>query len=255
MRGTAVQGNKSRVLEASWPTYALDSLQAIWAAQRMVEEGMVHEIWAAEYMAQFEGLGGRWRTLHEDTARRMQRAAVAPPLEYPMGGTATDARAVTILSPSTTVLPAAMASKPPPASGRMRPADPVFHHGLRPCDAYVVQSHKPPPMRTPQRCAPLTPIKIEDYTDDEDDLMYYCENCDPCPVCGSPPVAETQQPQPPPVAAPTTAQAAPHTARPLAFQTVPLSLPVTIFIVESWITGDWRHLVLPYLIGIALCYT
>ncbi|KAJ6498487.1 WD40-repeat-containing domain protein [Mycena vitilis] len=157
-------------------------------------------------------------------------------------------------SPSTTVLPAAMAFKPPPASGRMRPADPVFHHGLRPCDAYVVQSHKPPPMRTPQRCAPLTPIKIEDYTDDEDDLMYYCENCDPCPVCGSPPIVETQEAQPPPVAAPTTAQAAPHPARPLAFQTVSLALPVTIFIVEAWIAGDWRHLVVPYLIGIALCY-
>ncbi|KAJ6467979.1 hypothetical protein C8R47DRAFT_1078478 [Mycena vitilis] len=113
----------------------------------------------------------------------------------------------------------------------------------------------PPGMRTHFSLEqPLTPIKIEDYTDDEDDLMYYCENCDPCPVCGSPPIAETQQPQPPPVAAPTTAQAAPHTARPLAFQTVPLSLPVTIFIVESWIAGDWRHLVLPYLIGIALCY-
>ncbi|KAJ7605474.1 hypothetical protein DFH06DRAFT_1147404 [Mycena polygramma] len=101
---------------------------------------------------------------------------------------------------------------------------------------------------------PLTPIKIEDYSDDEDDLIYYCENCDPCPVCGSPPIVETQDTQPPPVAAPTTAQAAPHPARPLAFQTVPLSLPVTIFIVESWIAGDWRHLILPYLIGIALCY-
>ncbi|KAJ7673656.1 hypothetical protein DFH06DRAFT_1318801 [Mycena polygramma] len=32
-----------------------------------------------------------------------------------------------------------------------------FTNGLRPCDAYVVQSHKPPPMRTPQRCAVRTP--------------------------------------------------------------------------------------------------
>ncbi|KAJ6467975.1 hypothetical protein C8R47DRAFT_1078474 [Mycena vitilis] len=323
-----------KCLGQAGPRMRWTAMQAVWAAQKMVEGEMVYEIWAGEYMAQFEESGGQRRTLHEDAARRMQRAAVAPPLEYPTP------------------------SNPHPSVGRMRPADPVFHHGLRPCDAYVVQSHKPPPMRTPQRCAPrlpilpdptprsrpptlprtrlsdfligfvptplllsadpasivfaprgisialrgtvlgivhqsfgfsgyikravcwrispyspssrslfiimvrcpsappgmrthfsleqpLTPIKIEDYTDDEDDLMYYCENCDPCPVCGSPPIASNpsllRSQLPPPRKQHRTL-------------TVPLSLPVTIFIVESWIAGDWRHLVLPYLIGIALCY-
>ncbi|KAJ7788888.1 hypothetical protein B0H14DRAFT_2627786 [Mycena olivaceomarginata] len=37
---------------------------------------------------------------------------------------------------------------------------------------------------------PLTPIKIQDVSDVEDeDVIYFCPNCDSCPVCDSPPKA------------------------------------------------------------------
>ncbi|KAJ7843204.1 hypothetical protein B0H14DRAFT_2585846 [Mycena olivaceomarginata] len=93
---------------------------------------------------------------------------------------------------------------------------------------------------------PLTPIKIQDVSDVEDeDVIYFCPNCDSCPVCDSPPKA-TQ--------AATTQSVAPNPtnvpARQLLPLSVPLSVPIVIFMVEGYFQGGWWHLIIPYLIAI-----
>ncbi|KAJ7620518.1 hypothetical protein DFH06DRAFT_1144051 [Mycena polygramma] len=88
---------------------------------------------------------------------------------------------------------------------------------------------------------PVAQVKIEDISDDEGDTLYYCPCCDPCPFC------DTVQP----TAAP--AAQAPN-ARPFALPRIPLTVPVIVFLLEVWIQGGAKNLLLPYLIGIALCY-
>ncbi|KAJ7120068.1 WD40-repeat-containing domain protein [Mycena epipterygia] len=94
---------------------------------------------------------------------------------------------------------------------------------------------------------PLRVIRVADDSDDESDgLLYYCEKCDPCPICLAPPPARVVEP---------TASNVPVEARTrLLPPTVPATLPLTIFLLEVYFLGGWMHLVLPYLIGLTICY-
>jgi hypothetical protein len=43
-------------------------------------------------------------------------------------------------------------------------------------------------------------------------------------------------------------------ARQLLPLSVPLSVPILIFMVEGYFQGGWWHLIIPYLIVIIVCY-
>ncbi|KAJ7635920.1 hypothetical protein B0H17DRAFT_1217189 [Mycena rosella] len=81
---------------------------------------------------------------------------------------------------------------------------------------------------------PLKAVKIENYSDDEGDLLYYCERCDPCPLCTSPP----KNAIPPPVDVVASPVAVAHHSK-----TVPLSFPIAVFIAEACALQPNKHLV------------
>ncbi|KAJ6599573.1 hypothetical protein B0H10DRAFT_1959018 [Mycena sp. CBHHK59/15] len=92
---------------------------------------------------------------------------------------------------------------------------------------------------------PITTFKYKDSEDDEE-LRFYCGRCDTCPMCGSNPKAEMDPPFP--------EQTAPSVAprERILPATVPIALPFTIFVMEAYLQGGWRHLIIPYIIEIVV---
>ncbi|KAJ7714770.1 hypothetical protein DFH07DRAFT_974384 [Mycena maculata] len=78
----------------------------------------------------------------------------------------------------------------------------------------------------------------------------FCRQCDTCPTCGSsPPTAPVPAPVPAPAPAPAPATSPTPTSGPQAQRILP-QLPIqflfTLFLLEHQLTGDWRHLIIPY---------
>ncbi|KAJ7256867.1 WD40-repeat-containing domain protein [Mycena haematopus] len=86
----------------------------------------------------------------------------------------------------------------------------------------------------------------------------FCRQCDICPTCGSsPPTARMATAVPAPTPEPARAPPAPPTPPGSAQAPVvpmnerilpqlPVQFFVTLFLLESQLTGDWRHLIIPY---------
>ncbi|KAJ6626393.1 hypothetical protein B0H10DRAFT_1941949 [Mycena sp. CBHHK59/15] len=81
------------------------------------------------------------------------------------------------------------------------------------------------------------------HDSDNEDYEFYCGRCAKPKMEGVPPCTEQ--------AAPGLAATREHVL-PAA---VPIALPFTIFVMEAYIQGGWRHLIIPYTIGILLLVT
>ncbi|KAJ7166525.1 hypothetical protein C8R43DRAFT_946073 [Mycena crocata] len=104
---------------------------------------------------------------------------------------------------------------------------------------------------------PLTTVKIEEESDNEDGTIWYCENCDPCPVCGAPPQIPAA-PQAPAAAAPpvrSSPRARVNDVLRVEYNplTVPIAFPIAVFCAEWYLLGGWRQLIIPHLIGLLFC--
>ncbi|KAJ7162690.1 hypothetical protein C8R43DRAFT_947177 [Mycena crocata] len=101
-------------------------------------------------------------------------------------------------------------------------------------------------VRCPSLSDHFQPVKIVCLSEGDDaDVVYYCDRCDPCPVCSAPPAGI-----PPPSYrdADTPAPRVRHIPT-----TVPVSLLISIFLLELYFQGGWRQLILPYIIGTVTC--
>ncbi|KAJ7077753.1 hypothetical protein C8R44DRAFT_896173 [Mycena epipterygia] len=79
----------------------------------------------------------------------------------------------------------------------------------------------------------------------------FCPHCDPCPTCGAGPQPEkpaSAPVHPDPVPAPCTND---HKR---ILPTIPISLLFTLFLFEAHIQGGWRHLLIPYICVLLLCF-
>ncbi|KAJ7253833.1 hypothetical protein C8J57DRAFT_1518999 [Mycena rebaudengoi] len=102
---------------------------------------------------------------------------------------------------------------------------------------------------TPQNTMPLRAVHIADDSDSDDGVTYFCENCDPCPVCLAPPKASPSQAatQATPPPSPVDGHRWPVP------RAIPITVPFVIFLTEAYFLGGWKQLVLPYVIGTIVC--
>ncbi|KAJ7430506.1 hypothetical protein B0H11DRAFT_2392304 [Mycena galericulata] len=90
---------------------------------------------------------------------------------------------------------------------------------------------------------PLRAVRVETYDSDDEDV-YYCPRCDPCPICDAPPKPACDAP---PAYTHPAADGRPTLS-------VPISLPIMIFLFEAYFLGGWRQLVIPHILAILCCY-
>ncbi|KAF8179798.1 hypothetical protein K438DRAFT_1977160 [Mycena galopus ATCC 62051] len=86
------------------------------------------------------------------------------------------------------------------------------------------------------------PVKVVriDSVDEDEIAQYFCSDCDECPACHSDPRARG-----PP------AYVARQEPRAL---TVPIAVPIIIFLLLGLVLGGWRQLVIPHALGLWLGY-
>ncbi|KAJ7242230.1 hypothetical protein C8J57DRAFT_1526273 [Mycena rebaudengoi] len=96
---------------------------------------------------------------------------------------------------------------------------------------------------------PLRAVHIADDSNSDDGVTYFCENCDPCPVCLAPPKASPSQAatQATPPPSPVDGHRWPVP------RAIPITVPFVIFLTEAYFLGGWKQLVLPYVIGTIVC--
>ncbi|KAJ7265277.1 hypothetical protein C8J57DRAFT_1511839 [Mycena rebaudengoi] len=110
-------------------------------------------------------------------------------------------------------------------------------------------SHNPPKYDGALSLSPLRAVHIADDSDSDDGVTYFCENCDPCPVCLAPPKASPSQAatQATPPPSPVDGHRWPVP------RAIPITVPFVIFLTEAYFLGGWKQLVLPYVIGTIVC--
>ncbi|KAJ6606238.1 hypothetical protein DFH09DRAFT_1299502 [Mycena vulgaris] len=85
----------------------------------------------------------------------------------------------------------------------------------------------------------------------------FCRRCDICPTCGSSPstartassVPATPAPAPAPATSPTPPggpQAPVIAMHERILPQLPIQFLLTLFLIENQLSGDWRHLIIPY---------
>ncbi|KAJ7780354.1 hypothetical protein B0H14DRAFT_3507680 [Mycena olivaceomarginata] len=83
----------------------------------------------------------------------------------------------------------------------------------------------------------------------------FCPHCEPCPTCGNGPKPEkpaSTTPVDPGPAAPVPTPRASDRERILP--AIPISLLFTLFLLEAHMQGGWRHLLIPYICVLVLCF-
>ncbi|KAJ7431595.1 hypothetical protein B0H11DRAFT_2298156 [Mycena galericulata] len=103
-------------------------------------------------------------------------------------------------------------------------------------------SKRPPAVFLPQM--PLRAVPVETYDSDDEDV-YYCPRCDPCPICDAPPKPACDAP---PAYTHPAADGRPTLS-------VPISLPIMIFLFEAYFLGGWRQLTAVADMALALALT
>ncbi|KAF7371756.1 hypothetical protein MVEN_00032200 [Mycena venus] len=126
--------------------------------------------------------------------------------------------------PTTDIFIVFITVKSPEASDR------IIDHGSTPCRFPIFINLKPTFF--------LISYKRDD-SDADDGVLYFCTKCDNCPLCDSKPKDRV-----PPL------YVVSHDLR----LTVPLSVPIIIFLTEALFLGDWRPLLVPHIIGLIFCY-
>ena len=117
----------------------------------------------------------------------------------------------------------------------------------------MVRCPSPSPGGCPHHSVqPVRVIRLERA--DNEELIYYCPSCDPCPVCHS----DSKSDGPPPY--PADPGVLPIFPAVSCFESsaerwcrVPITIPIMMFLTEAVFCGGWRRLIIPHFLAIIFC--